>query len=146
MTVTVRNSREDLVEALTGEVAERGLVFVANPLLGDSWEMVSAELAEAFFLSQQAAREKLPILYVVDGADLLGRGGAGPAMVACGLLSAARTAALELAGGATVNVLALDESPETGAVFAWISHLLAPGAPRGEVIRLGTSHLGKALP
>ena len=51
-------------------------------------------------------------MFVVAGEDLLGQRGAPAAMVACGLLSAARTAAIEGARpGFAVNVVA----PEDGA-------------------------------
>jgi hypothetical protein len=83
-------------------------------------------------------------VYVVRYDHLLGRGGAGNAMVSTGLLSAARTAAVEGARkGWTANVLAVDEVTET--FEAWAS-ALESGTVTGELIRFGSGHLGKALP
>ncbi|MBW3666060.1 MAG: hypothetical protein KY394_00555, partial [Actinobacteria bacterium] len=79
---------------------------------------------------------------------LLGKGGAGDAMVAAGLLSAARTAALEGARkGWTANVLAYDDESDHELVTGWAERLAEDSSGvTGEVIRLGWSHLGKALP
>lgn len=124
-----------------------GLVFWTDPEVGEDWEAVEAELMEAFRLTQAAARASAPVVYVVRQADLLGQRGAGPAMAACGLLSAARTAAVEgLRGGMTVNVLAVEEETPPQLVAAWALRLCQPEAPTGELVRLGSSHLGKALP
>jgi hypothetical protein len=124
-----------------------GLVFWTDPEVGEDWEAVQAELMEAFRLTQAAARASAPVVYVVRQADLLGQRGAGPAMAACGLLSAARTAAIEgLRSGGTVNVLAVDEDTPPQLVAAWALRLCQPDAPTGELVRLGPSHLGKALP
>jgi len=87
------------------------------------------------------------VVYVVAGDDLLGRRGPGRAMVACGLLSAARTAAVEGArAGVPVNTLAVEADTPPATVAAWVARLLEPGGPTGELVRLGTAHLGKALP
>jgi hypothetical protein len=108
---------------------------------------VAAELTEAFGMSKQAAVAGVPIVYVVDGPALLGQSGTGPAMVACGLLSAARSAAIEgRKGGVAVNVLALEPDTEPSAVAIWCERLLEGDGPTGELIRLGGAHLGKALP
>ena len=126
---------------------EGALVFVTRADVTDHWEKVSEELTEAFTLSQAAARSGGPVVYVVDGDDLLGRGGRGPAMVACGLLSAARTLALETAKSERpVNVIALGDRGSPDHVGLWVEMLCRPGGPSGELIRLGGDHLGKALP
>jgi hypothetical protein len=68
-------------------------------------------------------------------------------MVAAGLLSAARTAALEGARrGWTANVVGYDEGADRAAVEEWAHHLLENGAVTGELIRVGSGHIGKALP
>lgn len=145
---TIRNHRPQLHSALgTAGLPERGLVFVTDATIGDGWEEVAAELTEAFLMSRQAGVAGVPIVYVVDGAALLGQSGTGPAMVACGLLSAARSAAIEgRKGGVGVNVLALEPDTEPQSVAVWCGRLLEGDGPTGELIRLGGAHLGKALP
>ena len=132
-----------LVSAL-GEEA-KGLVFVADPEVSDRWQDVRAELHEAFALTKQAAIEGEPVVYIVRGDDLLGRNGIGAAMTATALLSGARTASLELKEVA-LNVLAIEEQSDPEIVAAWVRYLLTTDGPRGELVRLGGSHLGKALP
>ena len=75
-------------------------------------------------------------------------GGEGPprAMVACGLLSGARTAAIEgLKPGIPVNVLAVEDDTTPETVAMWVARLAEPGGPSGELVHLGSAHLGKAL-
>ena len=104
-------------------------------------------MTEAFVLSREAARAGAPVVYVVDSADLLGRRGAGKAMVATGLLSAARDLAQEtVRAGIPANVLATDETTDPGTVAAWIARLLDRPGTTGELIRLGSTHLARALP
>lgn len=121
-------------------------VFDASAPVAD-WAAAKASLMGAFALSQDAARKGTPIVYVVHGEDLLGRRGVPSAMVATGLLSAARTAAIELARQNTVvNVLAVGDDTEPEVVAHWVAQLSDPTGPTGEVIRLDPGHLGKALP
>ncbi len=110
------------------------------------WASAKGVLMGAFELSQQAARAGAPIVYLVHSDDLLGRRGAPSAMVANGLLAAARTAAIELARSAiSANVLAVgDDTPHETAV-QWIRHLAQAGGPTGELVHLDQGHLGKAL-
>jgi NAD(P)-dependent dehydrogenase (short-subunit alcohol dehydrogenase family) len=144
----IRSHSGGLADALGSlSMPDGALVFAANSGVSNEWPAVLDELTEAFDLSQAAVRSGGPIVYVVDGDDLLGRGGIGGAMVACGLLSAARTLALETArAGTSVNVVAVgaETSPET--VAHWVEALCRPDGPSGELIRLGVDHLGKALP
>ena len=68
-------------------------------------------------------------------------------MVATGLLSAARDLAQETArAGIPANVLATVEHAEPETVATWIARLLDHPGTTGELIRLGSMHLGKALP
>jgi hypothetical protein len=87
-------------------------------------------------------------VFVVHADDLLGRRGPGNAMVATGLLSAARTAALEgWKKGWTANVVARDG--ETGSdheVEQFAAWLMEEGLVTGEVVRFGPGHIGRALP
>jgi len=113
----------------------------------ESWNDVLAELTRVFERSRVAAQAGESLVYVVKQDDLLGRRGAGNAMVATGLLSAARTAALEGArNGWTANVVAYDEGADRGAVQAWAKRLLEAGDVTGELIRVGSGHVGKTLP
>lgn len=145
---------EDYFEALRSSIAEdgpeSGLVFVADRTVGSEWNDVSAELLSAFELSRVAVMAAAPIVYVVWHADLLGAGGdAGAAMVAAGLLSGSRSAAVEMQkAGVPVNVLAIEDDTPAATTAAWVARLLAlePGGPAGEVVRLGSRHLGKTLP
>ena len=144
----IRSHSQHLADALgTLSLPDGALVFVANSDVSDEWAAVLDELTEAFDLSQAAAIRGGPIVYLVDGDDLLGRRGIGGAMVACGLLSAARTLALETArGGNAVNVVAVGASTTADSVKHWVEALCRPDGPNGELIRLGADHLGKALP
>jgi hypothetical protein len=68
-------------------------------------------------------------------------------MVATGLLSAARTAALEgTRKGWTANVLAVDAEADPALVNEWAQLLLDTDGVTGELVRLGPGHIGKALP
>lgn len=115
---------------------------------GDDWETVAQEMAGAFRFAKEAATEERSFVFVVHADDLLGRRGPGRAMLATGLLSAARTAALEgWTKGWTANVVAWDG--ETGSredVHGLAASLIERGTVTGEVIRFGAGHIGKALP
>lgn len=116
--------------------------------VGDDWTEVRSELHRAFTFSRRAAQDEQSFVYVVHHDDLLGRRGSGNAMVATGLLSAARTAAIEGSRkGWQVNVLAYDDEADRSQVEAWAEHLATDArGVTGELIRVGASHLGKALP
>ena len=112
----------------------------------DDWDGVKSTLTLAFELSRAAAASRIPIVYVVDNDDLLGRRGAPAAMVATGLLSGARTAALETAkDGVPVNVLAVEQGSDPATICRWVRLLCEPGGPTGELVHLGSGHIGKAL-
>jgi hypothetical protein len=116
--------------------------------VGDGWEEVRAELTRAFEMARAAARAEESFVFVVHHDDLLGRRGPGNAMVATGLLSAARTAAIEGSRkGWTANVVAYDDEADQDVVTGWAERLAGnPSGVTGELIRVGSSHLGKALP
>ena len=147
--MTLRCHQPDLARELA-EVAATALVFVADPEVGDDWEEVRAELSEAFQLTQQAVTSGEPVIYVVENDNLLGRRGAGAAMVAAGLLSGARTAALEqLRAGLPVNVISSDPAVPAGVLAAWCRRAMEPlegAGMTGELLHLGGEHLGKTLP
>jgi hypothetical protein len=115
--------------------------------VGDAWPEIRDELTRAFGVARDAATKEKSFVFVVRQDDLLGRRGVGNAMVAAGLLSAARTAALEgVRKGWTANVVAIDNDAEPGTVEAWAHHLLEESGVTGELIRIGPGHIGKALP
>ena len=115
--------------------------------VGDDWDEVKGELTRAFEVSRSAAQSDESFVYVVRQDDLIGRRGAGNAMVATGLLSAARTAALEGSKkGWTANVVAYDEEADRTSVGVWAQMLLDTGDVTGELVRVGAGHIGKALP
>ena len=124
-----------------------GLVFVADPTIGDEWSDVSKELIEVFRLTRQSLAKGLPVVFVVSNDDLLGRNGPGRAMVATGILSAARTAAVEhRKSRVPVNVIAREDGTAPELIARWCGLLLEGEAPTGELIHLGSEHIGKALP
>jgi hypothetical protein len=116
--------------------------------VGDDWAEIKAELSRAFQMARAAAQAEENFVFVVHHDDLLGRRGAANAMVATGLLSAARTAAIEGSRkGWTANVLAFDDEADQGLVEDWAERLAEDSlGVTGELIRLGSSHLGKSLP
>ena len=122
-------------------------IFEARSV-GDDWAEVRAELDRAFQMSRTAAQNEESFVYVVHHDDLLGRRSLGNAMVATGLLSAARTAAIEGSRkGWTANVLAYDDDSDPALVDTWAARLAQDSQGiTGELIRIGASHLGKALP
>ncbi|MDP9493619.1 MAG: hypothetical protein M3P87_00120 [Actinomycetota bacterium] len=117
------------------------------PEVGDDWGEVLAALTRAFEASRAAAQSGDSIVYVVHNDDLLGRRGAGKAMLATGLLSAARTAALEgIRDGWTVNVVAFSAGTDPETVVDWATHVVQSSDVTGEVLQIGPDHIGKALP
>jgi hypothetical protein len=131
------------LEAVEGE----GLIFVTDPEVGDGWPEVAEELGEAFQLTKEGLVRPAPVTFVIDAADLLGRNGPGPAMVATGLVSGARTAGLEQGpAGVAVNLVAITPETRPEAVAEWCRRLREPGGPQGVVVNLGHGHLGKTPP
>jgi len=116
--------------------------------VSDDWDEVAAELTRAFVFARSAAQADESFVFVVHHDDLLGRRGPGSAMVATGLLSAARTAAIEGSRkGWTANVIAYDDDSDPELIEAWAERMAEDSrGVSGELIRLGSSHLGKALP
>lgn len=114
--------------------------------IGDDWSDAKTELTEAFVGSRTAAQNSTSLVYVVRNDDLLGRNGATRAMVAAGLLSAARTAALEGASKEwTANLIAYDLTVDPDEVMKRALFVLANGITTGEIIHMGPGHIGKAL-
>ncbi len=125
---------------------DAGVIFQATEV-DDDWEHVAAELRSAFDATKPAAVAGDPVVYIVSSDALLGRTGAGNAMVATGLLSAARTLAAELKrDGVPVNVLGVASDTPVESIVTWIGHLLEAGGPTGELVQLSGTQIGKALP
>lgn len=125
---------------------EHGVVFQATEV-DDDWEHVATELRAAFEATKPAAIDGDPVVYIVSSDALLGRTGPGNAMVATGLLSAARTLAAEMRrDGVPVNVLGVASDTPADVIVAWVGHLLERGGPTGELVQLGGTQIGKALP
>lgn len=116
--------------------------------VGREWDAIAPELERAFRESREAAKQGANIVYLVHHDDLLGRRGAPRAMIACGLLSAARTAAIEGSRkGWSANVVAYDDAAGRPTALEWARRLEDdPAGVTGELVRVGSSHMGKALP
>jgi hypothetical protein len=123
-----------------------GLVFAPACVLQD-WDAAEDELTEAFLLTQSAAADHAPVVYLVDARAVLGRGTPLDAAVATGLLGGARALAFETrrdAGYATV--VAAGETVAPTAIAQAIEVLLHTRAANGTVHALGAEHLGAMLP
>lgn len=115
--------------------------------VGEEWAGILAELTRGFEAARTAAQSEESFVFVVRQDDLLGRRGAGNSMVATGLLSAARTAAVEGARkGWTANAVAYDDAVDRSSVEEIARGLIERGIVTGELIRIGSGHIGKALP
>lgn len=122
------------------------MIFWARDV-SEEWDEIRLELERAFVASRTAAQSEESLVYVVHMDDLLGRRGAGRAMVAAGLLSAARSAALEgIKKGWTANMVAFEEGTDPETIDGWTAVLVGAHNVTGELVRLGPGHVGKALP
>jgi hypothetical protein len=122
-----------------------GFLFWVEPRIG-TWEEAKAELSLAFDGSRASAQRDESFVYIVANDALLGRTGGPSAMVAAGLLSGARTAAVEgWKKGWTANVVAYEADQDPASVLQRALHLLEDGMVSGELVHLGPGHIGKAL-
>ena len=126
-------------------ILERGLIFWAEPG-ATTWDDARAELTAAFERSRDAARSENSFVYIIANDALLGRSGPADAMVAAGLVSAARTAAIEgWKKGWTANVIAYDDGHDPAGIIERAAALVADGLVTGELVHIGPGHIGKAL-
>ncbi|MEX0797506.1 MAG: hypothetical protein WD274_12520 [Acidimicrobiia bacterium] len=126
-------------------ILERGLIFWAKSGAA-TWDDAKAELTAAFERSREAARSGHSFVYIVTNDALLGRNGPADAMVAAGLVSAARTAAIEgWKKGWTANVVAYDDDHDPAGTIERAAALVADGMVTGELVHIGPGHIGKAL-
>ena len=112
------------------------------------WQDTLEGLTGIFGRAQSAARKGASVVFVVSVDALLGRTGALDAMTATGVVSAARTLALELEKqGAVANCLGVASNTPDDVAAAWILRLLetGPDGPTGELVQLGGGQIGKAL-
>lgn len=146
----------DVPPALYGALVAAGIepsgpgapTVIAAPLATSDWAETLDGLTHLFRRAKAAAEQGASVVFVVSVDALLGRTGALDAMAASGVVSAARTLALESKKqGAVVNCVATTESTPPDEAARWIVALLgaSPEGPTGELIQLGGGQIGKAL-
>lgn len=121
---------------------------IAAPRAASTWPETLDGLTRLFHRAKAAAEQGASVVFVVSVDALLGRTGPLDAMVAAGVVSAARTLALESKKqGAVVNCVAITELTPPDEAARWIIRLLdtSPDGPTGELIQLGGGQVGKAL-
>lgn len=121
---------------------------IAAPRAASTWTETLDGLARLFHRAKAAAEQGVSVVFVVSVDALLGRTGPLDAMAATGVVSAARTLALESKKqGAVVNCVATAELTPPDETARWIIRLLeaSPDGPTGELIQLGGGQVGKAL-
>jgi hypothetical protein len=128
------------------QLQTEGAVFAAfdEP---HGWQAAEDRLANAFSLSRACASQNAPIVFLVRSADVRGSRGPLPAAVACALISAARSLAIEgLKTRHYVNVVATDDTTSAEDVAAVVSLVLERPVMTGELIDVGTQKLGRVQP
>lgn len=127
--------------------ASEGLVFLQRTGGLSGFPDIRHEMLLSFRLSKQAASAGAPAVYVLWTPDLLGQRGPLPAMLANGLVSAARSMGMEgLREDRTSNALAFDTGTDPATMAFWISTLLDGHGVTGELVGVGSGHLGKVVP
>jgi NAD(P)-dependent dehydrogenase (short-subunit alcohol dehydrogenase family) len=119
--------------------------IVRQQRTGGDLDAVEPQLTAGFLQLRAAVLEGEPAVVVVDDADLLGQGDPADAAVATGLLGLVRALAMEGArDGWRVNAVSCrGEDPDLDDT---VSGVLAMRALSGQLIRLGTAHIGKVIP
>jgi len=106
---------------------------------------VADQLRDAFLRARDAIDASEPVVIVAQAPDLLGQGTVEDAAVATGLLGLMRAITFEGASkGWQINMIAVDagsQAPEELLAMA-----RQPGALRGQVLNVGTGHMGKVIP
>jgi hypothetical protein len=122
-----------------------GLVFA--PVAVSSWDEAENELMDVFALSKEAILAHAPVVYLVETAAVLGRASVLNSAVATGLVGAARIFAYEglrTNEYATVFSVGPDQSPAT--IVEAVQFAISTRAALGQVVSLGTEHVGAMLP
>jgi hypothetical protein len=123
-----------------------GSVLVRQAALGDDLDAIATELTAAFEAIRAALAEELPVVVLVEDADLLGQGEVADAALATGLLGLARAFALEGARkGWKVNTVSRRGEEQEEAAADAASWLAASGLS-GQLVRAGSDHLGRVWP
>ncbi|MCW3028623.1 MAG: hypothetical protein JWN81_1834 [Solirubrobacterales bacterium] len=119
-------------------------LVIRQPRLGEYYERVTQVLTDAFSQMRGAVLDGRAVVVVLDDRDLLGQGTVADAALATGLLGLVRAFALEGARpGWRVN--ALTHRGEEGDVEDHLDQL-AGSALTGQLLRVGTEHLGRVWP
>jgi hypothetical protein len=121
-------------------------LVIEQPSAGDDPDRIGAALTAVFVAAREAVLDQRPVVLLLDDRDLLGQGAVGDAGVATGMLGLARALALEGAKpGWRVNVVSHRGGDDAGAVedaVAWVGG----SELSGQLIRVGTDHLGRVWP
>jgi hypothetical protein len=119
---------------------------LSQPAVGEDLDQVTDVLTRAFAEVRAAVLEERPVVVVLDDRDLLGQGSVVDAGVAAGLLGLVRAFALEGAKpGWKVNVVTQRGEEDAQAAQEAADWLAASGLS-GQLIRIGTDHLGRVWP
>jgi len=116
--------------------------ILSQPVVGDDVARVNAELTDAFAAIREAVAAGRPVAVLLRDGDLLGQGDIADAALAGGLLGLVRAFALE--GAKPVN--AVTHRGDEDAARAAAAALDGIADLSGQLIRLGTAHLGKLTP
>jgi hypothetical protein len=118
-------------------------VIIGQPTASDL-DAVTVALTGAFAAVKAAVLEEHPAVLLLDDGDLLGQGEIVDAAVASGLLGMMRAFALEGSKpGWRVNAVShRGEEERARGVAEW----LASSDLSGQLIRVGTAHIGKVSP
>jgi len=121
-------------------------LVLRQPVLGEDLDGVTAALTGAFAEVRAAVLDERPVVLVLDDRDLLGQGGVVDAGVATGMLGLVRAFALEgVKPGWRVNAVTHRGDAEDAAVVEAVAWLGGSGLS-GQLLRVGTDHLGKVWP
>lgn len=116
-------------------------LVIEQPQLDRGVDDLEDALVEAFKAMREALANGRAVVFILNDGDLLGQGDAADAALACALLGLMRAAALEGAKeGWLVNVVTRRDAgvPPTDAIVSL--------GLSGQVIRIGTEHIGKVVP
>jgi hypothetical protein len=119
-------------------------MLLRQPSLGEDHHRVADALTDAFSQMRAGVLAGRPVVVLLDDRDLLGQGTIADAAVATGMLGLVRAFALEGAReGWQVNAVTHRGEQEQLDATA---ELLASGGLSGQLIRIGTDHLGRVWP
>lgn len=121
-------------------------LVIRQPSVGDDLDRIGPALTAVFAEVRAAVLDDVPVVLVLDDRDLLGQGTVGDAGVATGLLGLSRALALEGAKpGWRLNVVSHRGDAYGSAVGEAVSWIGA-STLSGQLIRVGTDHLGRVSP